>query len=311
VVSIQGILRMLHPPHQWGKGATVVLLAYMDPSGTHLNSPVISISGFVAEEAKWNAFDQSWRTVLEKPYWPSRLSRFHTFDCVHCEGEFFDGRWRFAERLALYGELTDVIRNSGIRPIGSSVVTNCFSKIPPEDLELLRREENRLGTPLDVVFHMVTQQIIRCVREFDSSETVGVMFDQDDRDREGYFSEFAKQYMSWHHHGETFAAFGFGDGRNFTPLQAADLLAYGTHHLAQITQSLPVYYSPDFPVIPAFWGMLTELAGSPLTSPLGLLINLEDLKAVVEKVKRGEMLPRKDPPETPVEFLPRRNQGLL
>ena len=68
---------MLHPPDQWGKGVTAVLFAYMDPSGTHAGSPVISISGFVADESTWIAFDEAWKGVLEKPSWPSQLSRFH------------------------------------------------------------------------------------------------------------------------------------------------------------------------------------------------------------------------------------------
>lgn len=283
---------MLHPPRQWGKGVTAVLFAYMDPSGTHIGSPVVSISGFVAEENTWIAFDQEWKDILAKPSWPSTLSRFHMFDCAHCEGEFFDGRWRFAERLALYGELTELIRCSKLRPVSSSVV-DCFCQLPPADLELLRKEENLLGTPLDVAFHMIVQQIIERVREFDPAETVGVMFDQDDRDREEYFFDFAQRYMATFYLGDTFAAYGFGNSRQVAPLQAADLLAYGTHHLAQITQGLPEYVFPDFPVIPAFWKMLLGLAGSPSTSPNGVLINLAELRELVRKVKNKEMLPRK------------------
>jgi hypothetical protein len=82
-----------------------VLYAYVDPSGTHKDSPMISIAGFVAEESKWDDFRTRWSEVLNKTSWPSKLTRFHMFDCVHCEGVFFEGRWRFAERLALYGEL--------------------------------------------------------------------------------------------------------------------------------------------------------------------------------------------------------------
>jgi len=290
---VRGVLRMLHPPDQWGKGVTAVLFAYMDPSGTHAGSPVISISGFVADESTWIAFDEAWKGVLEKPSWPSQLSRFHMFDCVHGEGDFFDGGWRFAERLALYGELTDVIRASEIRPVSSSVVVDCFNHIPPEDLELLQRKENRLGTPLDLVFQMISQQIIKCALDFSHSETVGVIFDQDDAKREEYFFRFAQQYMATYYLGETFSGCGFADSRKMTPLQAADLLAYGTHHLVQISQTLPLYRSPDFPVIPAFWSMLTDLAGNPSTPPDGFLINVEGLRELVQKVKNKELLPNR------------------
>lgn len=290
---LRGVLRMLHPPNRWGKGVTAVLFAYMDPSGTHAGSPVISISGFVAEESIWIAFHDAWKAVLDKPSWPSKLSRFHMVDCVHCEGEFFDGRWRFAERLALYGELTEVIRAFELRPVSSSVVVDCFNQIPPEDLELLRRPENRLGTPLDLVFHMIAQQIIKCARDVSPNETVGVIFDQDDAKREEFFFKFAQQYMATYYQGETFAGCGFADSRIITPLQAADLLAYGTHHLCQVSQMLPQYRIPDFPVGPAFWGMLLDLADKPSTSPDGFLINLEGLRELVQKVKNKELLPNR------------------
>ena len=270
-----------------------MLFAYMDPSGTHAGSPVISISGFVAEESIWIGFHDAWKAVLDKPSWPSKLSRFHMVDCVHCDGEFFDGRWTFAERLALYGELTEMIRASEIRPVSSSVVVDCFNHIPADDLELLQRKENRLGTPLDLVFHMITQQIIKCTRDFSTTERVGVIFDQDDAKREEYFFRFAQQYMATYYLGETFAGCGFADSREITPLQAADLLAYGTHHVAQISQTLPLYRSPDFPVIPAFWSMLTDLAGKPTTSPDGFLISVEGLRELVQKVKNKELLPNR------------------
>lgn len=127
-----------------------MLLAYLDPSGTHKGSPMISIAGFVAEESKWDHFGAGWSEVLSKASWPSKLTRFHMFDCVHCEGEFFEGRWRFAERLALYGELVVVIRKFELRPVGASVVASAFGSLPPEDLELLQKEDNSLGTPLDL-----------------------------------------------------------------------------------------------------------------------------------------------------------------
>jgi len=267
----------------------------MDPSGTHSGSPILSISGFIAEESKWLEFDQEWTAVLEQSHWPSKLSRFHAFDCVHCEGEFFDGRWRFAERLALYGDLTNVICQCGIRPISASVVTECFSQISQEDLDLL--QEVRLGTPIDLVFQSITQQLLACVSHSGESETVGVLFDQDDKRREDDFSELAEQYMATYFLGDHFAAYGFGDSRKFTPLQAADLLAYGTHHYSQMFESFRVknpspYRGTDFPVIPAFHNMLVRLAESPATSPDGKLTSLPQLQELARKVRNKETITR-------------------
>jgi hypothetical protein len=131
-----------------------VLHAYMDGSGSHADSPVISISGFMGDESAWMEFDQGWNAILGDPRWPSRLPEFHMVDCAHGDGEFFKGRWNFAERLLLYGKLT-VISQCRLRPISASVLTNCFTQIPAADLLFLQQDSVRLGTPLDLVFQKI------------------------------------------------------------------------------------------------------------------------------------------------------------
>jgi hypothetical protein len=261
----------------------------VDGSGTHDGSSVVTLAGFVATESAWIDFNQKWNAVLDSKEWPTRLSEFHMVDCVHGDGEFFEGRWSYAQRLMLYGDLTRVIIQSDIRPIGSSVIVECFKQIPESDIELLRKD--KLDTPLSVAFHMLVQQIIFAVHEADPSEIVGVLFDQDNKDREEIFSTLCDHYMSNFYLGDVFAGYGFASSK-FTPLQAADLLAYGTLHLSQRIHT-PSLAEPHFPVIRPFWNMLNRLAESPATSPNGHLCNLQTLTALVQKVKTKDMLPKK------------------
>lgn len=91
----------------------------------------------------------NWDEVLDDPRWPTRLSEFHTVDCVYGGGEFQQGGWRYAERLALYGALARTIVEVGERhillPIGVGVVTGIFNEIAKADLDLLAVEG--LGLP--------------------------------------------------------------------------------------------------------------------------------------------------------------------
>jgi hypothetical protein len=231
--------------------------------------------------------------VLDDPKWPSRLSRFHMVDCVHGEGEFLEGRWNFAERLLLYGRLCSILGDSRLRPLGASVIVDCFQDIPKEDLELLSEERTRLGTPLDVCFHSIVQWIINAVASVGGDQTVGVVFDQDNKDREANFSTFCERYMSSFYLGDLFTRYGFADSRKIVPLQGADLIAYGTLQLAQ-TAKYPPASEPYFPVIPALMKMLYRFAEQPSTSPYGTIFNLDDLVKLVAKVKRGETLPGKN-----------------
>jgi hypothetical protein len=282
---------MLHPPHRWGKGATAVLVGYVDGSGTHASSEVVVVSGFIAEENEWLELDRKWNAILDDPRWPSRLSEFHMVDCVHGDREFLEGAWSFAQRLSLYGDLCVLLRNSNVTPIGAAAVAEAFHQIPASDLALLRDEQTRLGTPLDVCFQMLVQQTVRRVHERD--ESIAIIFDNEDRATEIAFSDFCHHYHFSFPLGDVFSGFGFADSRQLTALQAADLLAFGTLHLAQHMGPNPPRIEPYFPVIPAFWNMLVQLASSPNTSPYGQIVGLEDLKALVEKVKKGDMLPKK------------------
>lgn len=131
-----------------------MIQGYFDGSGTHVSAKVLTIAGFIGEEDAFIDLDQEWEKVLDDPRWPTRLAEFHTVDCVHGDGEFQQGGWNYAERLALYGDLTRVIVEVGERrtllPIGAGVVTAVFSKIAKTDLDRLAAEG--LGTPFGLLF---------------------------------------------------------------------------------------------------------------------------------------------------------------
>src|SRR6267143_1149663 len=42
----------------------VALTAYFDESGTHANSPAVSVAGYLASDASWSAFADDWREAL-------------------------------------------------------------------------------------------------------------------------------------------------------------------------------------------------------------------------------------------------------
>ena len=264
----------------------------MDGSGTHEGARVVAIAGFIGRESDMLSLHAEWDRILDNKKYPSRLSEFHMKNCVNNVEEFPEGRWSFADRLTLYGELCDLLMSSRVRPIGASVVTECFQQIPESDLELLRKDNVQAGTPLDVCFHMIVQQIIHAVHEFGGDETIGVIFDQDNKDREGRFSALCDKYISSYYLGDLFSGYDFVDSKKLNPIQAADLLAYGTMHLCKTVEH-PSDPHPDFPVLPCLMRTLNKFAEAPETSPVGKMFNLQSLQEVIEKVKRGETLPRK------------------
>jgi len=230
-----------------------MIQGYFDGSGTHAGSKVLTIAGFIGEEGAFVDLDQQWEKVVDDPRWPTRLSEFHTVDCVHGDGEFQKGGWIYAERLALYGDLTRVIVEVGERhtllPIGAGVVTAVFSKIAKTDLDLLVVEG--LGTPFDLTFQLLLQQVIHRADEHWPNERLGFLYDQGNRPEAERFRALFNEYAARFHLGDVLRFCGQADSRDFTPLQAADLFSFGTMRLAQ-ENHFPTDLEPYFPTIPAF-----------------------------------------------------------
>lgn len=266
----------------------IVLQGYFDGSGTHEGSNVLCIAGFIGEEDAFVDLDRRWKNVLDNPRWPTRVSEFHMVDCVHGDGEFREGQWGYAERLLLYGDLTRAIVNASdshaLIPIGAGVVADIFEQIAQSDLDLLRGES--LGTAFDLTFQLLLQQVIHRTHARWPDETFGLMYDKGNRPEADRFRALCNEYASRFHLGDIFHSWGQADSKEFTPLQAADLFAFGTLHLAQ-RNHCPSEAEPHFPVIPAFWNMLLKIAAD------GGIYDLGALNKLLPKVRAKERMPTK------------------
>src|SRR5712691_3625776 len=62
----------------------VALTAYFDESGTHADSPAVSVAGYLASDASWSAFADDWREALAI----YKIPAFHMTDFVGGRGAF-------------------------------------------------------------------------------------------------------------------------------------------------------------------------------------------------------------------------------
>jgi len=284
----RSLVRCFHPPSRRGRGVTIVLQGYFDGSGTHEGSNILCIAGFIGEEDTFVDLDRRWEKVLDDPRWPSRLSEFHMVDCVHGEGEFQKGGWKYAERLALYGDLASAILETStihkLIPVGAGAVTGIFKQISQADLDLLAADG--LGTPFDLSFQLLLQSVLRLTHEQWLNETISLLYDKGNRPEAERFTALCNEYAVRFALGDVFDSWGQADSKKFTPLQAADLFAFGTLHLAQLSH-FPSEAEPYFPTIPAFWNMLLKIAAD------GGIYDLEALNKLLPKVRAKERIPTK------------------
>ena len=251
-----------------------MLVSYNDDSGTHDGAKVLSLCGFLADADDWANLDKSWQAVIHKPDWPSMITKFHTVDCVN-EREEFRG-WSYAQRLAMFGDFVNVIVASPIRVIGTAIIVDDFDALSADDLDLLRSDKK--GTPLDFIFHLLMQQIIRRSCDWYPHEEVRVVFENTNRDTESRFRDLYIDYRDGFYQGERLMNSPAFLEKKHSPLQAADILAYSTYQLA-MENYFPRDAVPYFNVIPPFMRMLQGVVHD------GGLYNAQALKALIERIK--------------------------
>ena len=97
--------------------------AYLDESGTHVESDAVVVAGFVSNESKWAAFSEQWSAALKE--WG--VSAFHMTDFESRHGEFAD--WKDEERKDRLNRLLDLIVGHTFSSIGFLVRKKSFDEI--------------------------------------------------------------------------------------------------------------------------------------------------------------------------------------
>lgn len=90
-----------------------------------------------------------------------------------------------------------------------------------------------------------------------------------------------------HPYGSMFKSILFGDSKKFTPIQAADMLAYTTYHW-QMKQQFPSESDSDFDVKPGFLRMIENTAADGSIYTEQALINLV-AQEMINKANKGIM----------------------
>lgn len=94
---------VLFPSRFVGKRLLCMLVAYFDESGTHAESPIIAVAGFLAPQERWIEYEAKWAHVLEK--WG--LSVFHMAEYENRQGPY--AALTNPDRIELLGSLIEII----------------------------------------------------------------------------------------------------------------------------------------------------------------------------------------------------------
>ncbi len=238
-----------------------MIIGAFDESSVHAGSKIVSLCGFLGDEPAWEGIDEKWNAVLDKRDWPQRPTEFHMVDCVHGTREFQD--WNLAERLALFGDLATVAATADIMALGSIIAVKDLDVFSDSDRVLMK--QGGLDEPLDYVFQYIVQTAITWTRKYyktrkltDAPE-VALVFDIASEPIAERYRALYSHNAAKHRYGETLHSITFVDSKKFTPIQAADMLAYTTYHW-YAKQRYPKEANFEFPILECFKRLIANVA---------------------------------------------------
>jgi hypothetical protein len=186
------------------------LIAAFDASGKE-NSEVIVVAGFISSHTDWSSFNTQWLERLKQ----DELEYFHMVDFANFRRHFATG-WRGNEerRRRLFGDLLDIIRSHVYRQFASAIEMNTFDRLSSEN-----KKEFSLNAYV-LAARTCAADVRRWQEEEKFQPPTAYAFEDGDEGKGLMTERFLKDGL---------AAPVFKGKKDYTPLQAADILAYELH----------------------------------------------------------------------------------
>jgi hypothetical protein len=189
-----------------------VLKAFIDESGIHDGSPVLTVAAYLGRQNVWRDWAKKWN-VAKRP-----IRVCHAADAANLKGEF-EG-WTHNDVGELAKKLLPIIANVELAGMVIGIHMGEYRKSIAGHPEL----ESLLGNPYSACFHWLVSTIIDIANKQKSGERIAFIHETNDYQGEA-LSAFAwiKEDVNMKNRNVSLT---FGSKEEYVPLQAADILAY-------------------------------------------------------------------------------------
>lgn len=204
--------------------------AYFDESGTHRDSSVVVMAGFLAPDKQWTRFQSEWDKALQQ----AGIPFFHMVDYENRQKQFKD--WGNDERINQLKKFLGIIKRRVTIPVVAAVRTKDY-----EEAELWKHDINAPKNPYAFCAIMCLQTIATWADKVGHQEPIGYVFEAGALHK-GELVKLAGQICksAARKSRYRFVGLDFSDKRDFSPLQAADILAYEYYNPPQPIKPLPL-----------------------------------------------------------------------
>lgn len=202
---------------------------YFDASGKQENADlVVSVAGLLATPHQWNKFSKAWIKILDDAGVPkaNEVPVFHTTDFMARKGFYGDkSSWTQEKRDSFYRKLIETIQGNILYPVGMSLYLDDYNKLLTEYPGGLKI----FGSAGNFVSVLCFWHCAQWANKMKYHDTISYVFDRGDKFRteihKGYeiMCKSAASRAFWHF---KVGGLTFENKEQFTPIQAADLVAW-------------------------------------------------------------------------------------
>lgn len=217
-----GLFRFLHPLTNTVKMLAVLSTHLPDACATD-SARICAVAGYLGAEVQWERFANQWESVLAG----AGLKTFDTSDYEGGEGEF--AVWTADQKMELHERLAEAINESGLGAIGSALPLAEFEALSSADRVLITC--GRPDDPHLLCFNHCLVEAAQRAAPLPRDERVCFLFDWHDDIGSAVLWHFEElKNLTSEPVRERLGALGFDSRKEFSPLQAAELLAYECSH---------------------------------------------------------------------------------
>lgn len=200
---------------------------YFDESGTHDQSEVVAVVGYLATYEGWNHWEIEWNEVMAH----YGVIDFHMTDFVARRGEFADDKWTEERRATFMERITTICRERTMMSLGCVVRRTDYEKCLPRTIQ------DDLRHPYYFCLYGCFNMLLNWSSEhIDAIKPVHFLFDRKPgRFRigshkigwEAFATElFYRLKAGFDEEGAVVGDITFGSRRDYPQLRASDLLAF-------------------------------------------------------------------------------------
>ena len=192
-------------------GSAIVLQIYVDESGIHNDSPVVTCGAYVGTVPAWDDWTEKWNEAK------GPIKVVHSADCEALRGEF--AGFTTDKRNAFASKLLPIIANADITPFAVGVRMHDYKLVVKEHPELA----SMMGdTPYVACLQWTLQRALRHAKGMCGGPHIGIVHESNDY--RGVIGDCVELLKEKHPDFDVVLSFA---GKNAAPqLQAADALAY-------------------------------------------------------------------------------------